>query len=96
VRREKGERCKTQLIGWNGVTLKGERERDRHSPRRGKSQVDIQNSCGVVHSSPGEHQGRDLVHPRTITWFKYITYMYVIYYNYRVIHISHLIVVVLF
>jgi hypothetical protein len=34
VRREKGERCKTQLIGWKGVTLEGERERDRHTPKK--------------------------------------------------------------
>jgi hypothetical protein len=47
VRREKRERNKTQLIGWKGVTLE-ERERDSHSPRKGKSQVDIVNSYGVV------------------------------------------------
>jgi hypothetical protein len=26
VRREKEERCKTQVIGWKGVTLEGERD----------------------------------------------------------------------
>jgi hypothetical protein len=66
---EKGKKGEEQdTANW----LKGShagRERDPHSPRKGKSQVDIINSYGVVHSSPGSRQGRDLVRPRTITWF---------------------------
>jgi hypothetical protein len=66
---EKGEKGKVQdTANWLKRSHAG-RERDPRSPRKDKSQVDLVTSYGVVDSSPGSRQRRDLVRPRTITWF---------------------------